>query len=460
MRRDIDPASMGETAKLQSEKLVIAINEITSNPWMNWNDLRIVGRSLIVEEKDWDTLHALVKTWHTDRGMMPWESKGAKIEIDKFIDLLWFRWKRAQQDLTTIGTSMPPVSKNRINFRHLDKKLFAFYTVPGRTTTITGDMGTGKTNTAINDIGAESIDMGYFVCSNVPAEEIGGLQEPKNADKYYFTTKMSKFLVFACENCIRGIEETGKPYRTIHINDETIISRSKMRQSSISYQSQKIFTQMSRHFNVHGVTVEQMEGDTPPEIVQFQSQIIKKESLNDKGRGDWRNRDWRLHYSLSNMLDWSDRRDMNATGRKTPYISYDTYGISSFDIDLNIYALFNYVMRATEDGKLKTTDQYEQMISFIKKHTGEYAITEDFLKEYVWQTYKNGERIKEAIKKNPKLKKKYSWMLPMNPTRISQMVGWDLEVGYDAGRRRVERIIDKRLKLEEEGLSLMGATAL
>lgn len=327
-------------------------------------------------------------------------------------------------NLSSIGLSSFSSSSERMDFYDFRSDLFLQGVKPGRTMLITGPPGSGKTHFAMNNLCAEALKKGFNVTSNVKIRDIYNVGD--NKKRYEKASLLSDLLIYACENCIRGLEDRGEEYTTYRVYDEAVISRQKTKQTSHVYINQKLLTHLWRHFKVIEILIEQMKKDTPPEVLSFMTHHIHTPK---KGLVDFRRYEpTRKSYFLKNIIGFETR-----VAHNLPAVDYDSYDFTNFDIDISVPVLFIAVEKMAKKKEFTDpADKYRWLIKLIEKHRGNTTIEKDHVLDVLWLIRKN----------NPK--KGYK--------ELALDVRWDrlFDTSIGAGEKAVERGCKEREMLEKE----------
>jgi len=137
----------------------------------------------------------------------------------------------------------------------------------GRTITITGPRGSGKTHLAVYYIMPDAIKAGLKVIGNIPfVNKVPG---------YRYSEKMSETMRFISEERLRG-------NYTCRLYDEVQLSQKVMRVASHSYQTQADIWALERKFGSMTVAILQRQSQIPSELRDFTDLRIHKPTSRDK----------------------------------------------------------------------------------------------------------------------------------------------------------------------------------
>lgn len=244
----------------------------------------------------------------------------------------------------------------RMRFHEDDTSIFTHGYQDGRTVTVTGPRGSGKTHVAVYYILPDCRKMNMKVVGNVPLlKQIPG---------YTYSERMSETMILICEERLKG-------RHTCRIYDEVQLSQKVMRVASHSYQTQADIWALERKFGSMTVAILQRESQIPKELRDFTDLRIHKPSARDKTLMDIYSRGSGVEYYKG--IRGGNRRadEILDSGVMEIVPEMDTFGFGLFVVDFNYADFYEWMTRELgnrdwADDKISTR-QLKLTIEYMKR---------------------------------------------------------------------------------------------
>jgi len=274
--------------------------------------------------------------------------------------------------LTRMGLSQIAAPEETIAFGILESGVLLQELHPGQTMIISGRSGAGKTTLAVQDLIAPALAKGLRVVSNIYLEGA-----PKG---YTYVTSLSEYLVACLKNALEGAT-------TIAVRDEGGLGRMKQAAMSERNRELKMLTMILRKLRTVEITIYQLDGDVPNELLGFCTHYIRAIARGSVFvRTPIRGLERRI---ISDIPDDRARAEM---GR--PVLSWRTEDVAALVHDIRIDHLLGILRGFARDlkrGKADPNAQFEAMLDYIQRVTGlkELQFTEDDVMKMIQEVHYN-----------------------------------------------------------------------
>lgn len=261
----------------------------------------------------------------------------------------------------------------------------------GRTITVTGPRGSGKTHFAVYYIMPDAIQAGLKVIGNIPfVNDVPG---------YRYSERMSETMRFISEERLKG-------NYTCRLYDEVQLSQKVMRVASHSYQTQADIWALERKFGSMTVAILQRQSQIPSELRDFTDLRIHKPTSRDKTLCEIYHRSGKKAELYKGITGGSKRNkqlikmgvirepmevknvpaDLLEKLLSEDFPEMDTYGLGLFNVDFDYQDYYNWMTGELSSTKRKfsrglkiSEKQLELTIEYMSdpEHTADFVMTDE-----------------------------------------------------------------------------------
>lgn len=324
--------------------------------------------------------------WDREDGVVPDK------KMEEFVRQAMLQYNKLRND-PPIRTGMymlvkPDPSKSiSLRFYEDQMSIFIIGYKDGRTITVTGPRGSGKTHIVVYYIMPDAIMAGLKLIGNIPfVNDVPG---------YRYSEKMSETMRFISEQRLRG-------NYTCRLYDEVQLSQKVMRVASHSYQTQADIWALERKFGSMTVAILQRESQIPSELRDFTDLRIHKPSARDKTLcevyhrsgeraelykgitgGAKRNKQLIKMGVIREPMEVKDvPKDLLEKLLSEDFPEMDTYGLGLFNVDFDYQDYYNWMTGELGSSKRKWNRGLkisEKQLELTVEYMSDPAHTADFV---------------------------------------------------------------------------------